>query len=223
MFPACENCNETSRIHENLFAMLCRIRFNPARVDGRDEKANDEWQKIAGGVARVLPDVYRSMRMPLTEKRRRMRELGVQPEPGSTSADVPLISIKHPEFGEAAKTVARKLFLGLYYMRTGRILSGEGRVAFVWRTNSHSLNDFFAEFRPLLSMFPEVQRGKNMLGDQFSYAYSIAEAEPPSAIFGVVFNHAVAMLGVVMGDVSRFEIVNQHPDFETIVAPYHWE
>jgi hypothetical protein len=225
VFPACDKCNRASRIHEMLFAMICRIRFNAAQVGLPEEQASAEWCKIADGVARVLPEVYRSMLMPVTDKRRRMRELGIAPQPGQTSRDVPLMSIAHPEFYEAAKTVARKLFSGLYYFRTGRILTTKGGIMFFWRTNSHSLDEFFddPDVRPMFTMFPAVRRGGNTLVDQFSYAYSVADVEPPSALFGLVFNHAVAMVGVVLGDASHFPALLAHHDMAaSMLRPYDW-
>lgn len=223
VFPACEKCNRISRIHENLFALVCRIRFDSASARVSEGHATREWESIAAGVARTLPDVYKSMLMPVSEKRARMRRLGINRLPGQTTADVPILSISHPEFGEAAKTVARKLFSSLYYMHAGRVLSANGRIALFWRTNATSLQSFFDEthVRPMLSLFPELRRGQSLLHDQFSYAYSVISADPPSAVFGVMFNHAVAMIGMVFGNIDSFpKIKSSEHAVETLLAPY---
>jgi len=223
VFPACESCNRVSRIHENLFALLCRVRFDAVKVGVSEETALDEWKSIADGVAYSLPDVYRSMAMSVTEKRAQLRKLNAAPAPGQTTRDVPLMSIAHPEFGAAAKTIARKLFCSLYYLHTGRTLTADGRIAFFWRTNSQSLQAFFDEnnVRPMLAMFPELRRGPNLLNDQFSYAYSIAHAEVPSAVFGVIFNHAVAMIGIALGEVANFPRILEHKEWaDSLLAPY---
>lgn len=73
VFPACARCNRTSRVHEMLFALICRLRLSPSAAGLHERAALGEWTKNARGVARVLPEVYRSMHMTVTEKRSRMR------------------------------------------------------------------------------------------------------------------------------------------------------
>lgn len=136
-----------------LFALICRVRFAPAKVSVPEETGLAEWVKNAEGVARVLPEVFRSMLLSGAEKKRRMKELGVLPAPGETARDFPMLSIEHPEFAETAKTVARKLFCALYYLRTGNILSSRGVIIWFWTTNAYSLDEFLGTeaLRPLLA------------------------------------------------------------------------
>jgi hypothetical protein len=226
VFPACQRCNSASRIHEMLFAMICRIRFGPAKVGIPEDDGYAEWMKNAQGVARVLPDVYRSMHLSVTEKRSRMRQMGILPDPGRTTRDVPILSIDHPEFAEAAKTITRKLFCALYYFRTSRILGSGGGIVSFWTTNAHSMDEFLnAEtLRPVLAQFPPIRRGGAQLGDQFSCAYTVAEVDPPSALFVVQFNDAVAMIGAAFGDISQCTAFEQVPEIANHqVFPYEWE
>lgn len=225
VFPACGQCNNASRVHEMLFAMICRIRFSPARVGVSEEDAQREWAKNARGVAHVLPETYRSMLMSVTEKRSQARALGIQPGPGETFRDLPILSIDHPEFYEASKTVARKLFCALYYMRTGRPLTSRGGIVFLWTTNAHGMDQLLSSenLSPLLAHFPPIQRGNSMLNDQFACAYTLIDADPPSALFAVQFNDAVAMIGAVFGDISGVGVFDQIPDVENHrVGPYRW-
>ncbi len=225
IFPACERCNNVSRLHEMLFAMICRIRFSPAQIGIPEEDGTAEWTKIASGIARVMPDVYASMHMSVTEKRARMREIDAHPGPGQTSRDVPLLSIDHPEFGEAARTVARKLFCALYYLRTGRILDERGGIISFWTTNAYSIDEFLGNeaLRPLLAQFPAIQQRNRELRDQFACAYTVAETDPPAAVFAVQFNHAVAMIGAAFGDISQCGALRDVAEMdEKLVRPYSW-
>jgi hypothetical protein len=110
-----------------------------------------------------------------------MRQLGIRPEPGKTTRDVPILSIDHPEFAEAAKTTTRKLFCALYYLRTGRILGPRGGIVAFWTTNAHSMEQFLNadSLRPILAQFPPIRRGGDQLGDQFACAYTVAQVDPP--------------------------------------------
>jgi hypothetical protein len=127
-----------------LFAMICRIRFSPTQVGISEEEAQREWEKNARGVAQVLPETYRSMLLSVTEKRSRARRLGLQPGLGETYRDVPIMSIDHPEFYEASKTVARKRFCALYYLRTGRPLTSRGGIVFLWTSNAHGMDQLLS-------------------------------------------------------------------------------
>ena len=209
-----------------LFAMICRIRFAPAQVGIAEDAGHSEWTKNAQGVARVLPDVYRSMLLSVTEKRSHMRRIGIRPEPGQTTRDVPILSIDHPEFAEAARTITRKLFCALYYFRTGKILGPGGGIVSFWTTNAHSMDQLLntETLRPMLAQFPPIRRGNTQLGDQFACAYTVAEADPPSALFAVQFNDAIAMLGAAFGDISQCTAFAQVPDIANYqVFPYRWE
>jgi hypothetical protein len=225
VFPACGPCNSASRVHEMLFAMICRIRFSPTQVGVSEEEAQREWEKNARGVAQVLPETYRSMLLSVTKKRSRARRLGLQPGLGETYRDVPIMSIDHFEFYEASKTVARKLFCALYYLRTGRPLTSRGGIVFLWTSNAHGMDQLLSteNLRPILAHFPPIQRGRGMLNDQFACAYTVIDAYPPSALFAVQLNDAVAMIGAVFGDISGVGVFDQIPDIENHqVFPYRW-
>lgn len=183
-------------------ALICRIRHKEPVGDPR------EWERILEGIRYSMPDVARSLLLSTTAKRAELRKRKVAIPRGMMWRDLPLISIEHPCFHEAARRFATKLFASLYYKHTGRILGHEARIFFLWRTNVDSFDDLFGDplVAKLLAHFPELKRQNLTLNDQFSYRYNVAEAEPPSAVFGAVFNHAVAMLGVVMGDVSHFNL-----------------
>ncbi len=195
-------------------ALICRIRFPEPVGDA------EEWNRILNGIKYSMPEVADSLLMSVAQKRAVLREHGVTSlPPGMTFKDVPIVSIAHPRFAEAADRFALKLFSSLYYMHTGSILGRSGRVFFVWRTNTSSFQHFFDDSNAskLLVHFPELKREGRSLNDQFFYRYNVAEVDPPSAVFGVVFNHAVAMLGIVMGDVSHFDL--PMPE-EALLAPF---
>ncbi|MEN2472529.1 hypothetical protein [Burkholderia sp. GS2Y] len=135
------------------------------------------------------------------------------------------MSIDHPEFYEASKTVARKLFCALYYMWTGRSLTSLGGIVFLWTSNAHGMDQLLIteNLRPLLAHFPPIQRGCSMLSDQFVFAYTLIDADPPSALFVVQFTDSVAMIGAVFGDILGVGVFDQIPDVENHqVFPYRW-
>jgi hypothetical protein len=202
VFPACFRCNNTTRNDEQLMALICRVKIED------DGAGSSEWEKILDGIKWVMPDVHASLRMSIAEKRASLRKLGAKKAAGTTYADVPLISIAHPRFQESAKRFATKLFCSLYYKHTGKILKSTGRIFFDWRTNTQSFADFFrdAGAKRLLVHFPDLRSQGNNVNDQFRYAFSIADVDPPAAVFGVEFNQAVAMIGIVMGDTSHFNL-----------------
>ncbi|WP_155634165.1 hypothetical protein [Burkholderia territorii] len=196
-------------------ALICRIRFPEPVGDP------EEWNRIFDGIRYSMPEVAASMLMSITEKRAEMRRRGVSVPAGLTSRDVPLVSIAHPRFQEAANRFALKLFSSLYYKHTRRILTPAGRIFFVWRTNVDSFDELLGHpsIASLLAHLPDLRRQNQALNDQFSYRYNVAEVDPPSAVFGVVFNHAVAMVGIVMGDIKHFNL--PMPD-EELLRPFVW-
>jgi len=215
VFPACGPCNSATRLDEPLMALICRIRFPDIAGDPA------EWHRLLKGIRYTMPEVAASMAMSTTEKRAALREKGLELPVGQTYKDLPIASIAHPRFHEAAERFAQKLFSSLYYKHTGRILGPHGRIIYVWRTNTFSFEEFFkdAHMRQLLVKFPKLTREGRPLNDQFFYKYNVAEVEPPAAVFGVVFNHAVAMLGVVMGDVSQ--VAEAIPESARL-RPFRW-
>ncbi|HWW99981.1 hypothetical protein [Collimonas sp.] len=202
VFPACTRCNNATASDEALFALLCRL-----NQEHLDAAKSEQTKKLLMAVNERLPAIYRSFFQSPNQIRRWLTETGRQLEPGQSTRDVPVISLKHPEIHERVKRCATKLFLSLHYLHTGRILSNDGGVIFLWFTNATKTDEIPIQIvTPFLTGTPKLKWQNFPLNDQFTYSYGADEIEGLVSIFFATFNSSVGMIGILFNDLSNLKV-----------------
>ncbi|MCA1457697.1 hypothetical protein I6F35_31675 [Bradyrhizobium sp. BRP22] len=118
-FPACEPCNGLTRHDEKIVAMLARLlNFD----DNTTELQNFETRRPMDAVRQAFPGAFRAMRLRPNEVGSFLKRTGRSRDGYETLGDIPVISIGQPDFMQALRSFATKLFCALHYKHTGRIV-----------------------------------------------------------------------------------------------------
>ncbi len=192
--PACQTCNQATRQHEQVAAMLGRI-----YPDGPTEAERGEMRQIMHAVSSNIPGLLEEMWPSRQQKTRFAREqIDFPGVAGVLNCSGPLLNRSIQNFGA-------KLGFALHYSTTGRTVPPPGGVAVRWYSNYDAMTDGIPP--PLFRLLGEPQtlkQGKWAAGDQFNYAFAVAEGEK-TAIYFSTFRLSFAVLSWVSEDLARFE------------------
>lgn len=196
VFPACEECNAATSGIELITAVVFRMASSQQDVE--------ETVKHLREMRRRHPDIMQSLFPTSTAIRRWLRESKLSLPPGTTTKDLPLVSLAHPEIRDAVRLYARKIFLSIFYKHTSVIFPSGGEIHFGWYTNGTPSSKV-----PKLDLLDGLQssgslkRGNIELSDQFRYRYGFT---PEGAgVVHISFNEGVAMYGVLLPEPTSDE------------------
>jgi hypothetical protein len=148
-FPACEKCNQASRVYENVFAVL--VRLGPGFIQSDVQLA--EVKKLLDAASNNFPGLLQ--RMTTNDKRRFYRTEGLTKPTGVAFSQINMCAIDSDLTQNAVTTILRKLVCALHYKHTGSILPADGKMFIRWITNAYThRGDGFQEF---VSMLPGVR------------------------------------------------------------------
>ncbi|MEE8393721.1 MAG: hypothetical protein V3R66_05200 [Rhodospirillales bacterium] len=197
--PACNACNQATRQYEQVAAMLGRI-----YPDGPTHADRDEVGKIMHAVDRNAPGLIEEMMPSIRQEHRFMRSKPSLPKDvaGVFNCGGPLLNRSIQSFGA-------KLGLALYYATTdGLIVPLEGGVAVQWYSNFAAATEGIPDsIFQLLGPPKTLTQGKWGVGEQFSYAFAIAENAKMAAYFAT-FRGSFAVVSWVCQDASGFDVVD---------------
>jgi len=191
-FPACSACNEKTSKAELLVPMIAKSYTHP-----ETDEAIVRFMNLARGVKNNFPDVFASLDIPSAAERKRLvRERGIQPEQGQLASQVAIVSLKHPGVGEAMELFAAKLLMALHYRHTRTVLPSSGAVAYTWYTNANppkrqSVRELFGTLRGQ----PEIRRQRTSLAQQFDYRFAFEKDMCTGAYF-VAFGRTLCFIGL---------------------------
>lgn len=193
-FPACEECNHATRLHEQVAAMLGRV-----YPDGPTKAHEQEIERIMRSVQTNSPGVLEEM-MPSPRQKQHFEQLksaGRIVGAGALNCSGPLVNRSIGIFGA-------KLGLALYYFFTSRIIPVAGGVAVRWYSNFDKMEGKIPEeFLKVLGPRQTLVQGSWDVGDQFNYASAITENKK-MAVFFSTFRKSFAVVSLASDDVSVF-------------------
>ncbi len=169
-------------------------------------------------IAQKEPELYRSFQLPATRVRRWLRENNYKLPQGATTADVPVISIRHPRIIAAMERFSTKIFLSLYYFHTGNVLPSEGGIVFRWYSNATHPDERPPQelLEPMMQGLPKLVRQQTSLHEQFFYSFGVTNDNSNAAAFHVFFNNGIALLGFIFADMARVKT----PENATVLKPF---
>ena len=195
--PACESCNQATRQHEQVVAMLGRL-----YPDGGTEDEREETGRILLAVNNNVPGLLQEM-MPSFEQQLRFQRSGV---------DVPnvggVLNCNGPILNRSVQIFGGKLGLALHYTTTGRIISPSGGAAVRWFSNFQAATDGIPpDLFKLLGSRRSLKQGNWGVEEQFAYAYAVTE-ECNTGMYYCTFRTSFALLSWINEDISDFPSLN---------------
>lgn len=193
--PACHTCNQGTRNHEQVAAMLGRI-----YPDGATHAEREEAGRIMKAVKKNVPSLLEEM---IPSIKQEQKFIAAQPSLPMGAAGV--LNCRGPLLNRSIQCFGAKLGLALYYETTnGHIVPLDGGVAVRWFSNFEAATGEIPEsiFR-LLGSPETLTQGKWGVGDQFSYAFAIADKAEMAAYYAT-FRKSFAVVSWVCRDAARF-------------------
>jgi hypothetical protein len=185
--PACDTCNRATKQHEQVAAWFGRI-FS----DARTVEECDELQQIMRSVKNNNPGLIEEM-MPSPDQEALFAQSSSSLPP--TAAGV--LKCSGPLVNKSMQIFGAKLGFALHYTTTGHIVPVAGGVVVRWYSDYDAFTGKIpADIYDMLGSPQTLQQGKWQAGDQFSYAYAVAESTETAAYFSV-FRQSFAVLSWV--------------------------
>lgn len=193
-FPACDKCQNATRLDELVFALYVRM------SDPDDETFREaDLVRLVSGVANNLPHLLPNLNLTTRDRRNSLRELGLHKPDGAVVADLPFAGIP-PGVHERLERYARKILCALYYREMGRPPGPDYKVWAIWGQNADRARmeawQGFAAITPLITI---AQRRNFDFGDRFGYRCN--KTQPPkSDVFAAIagFGGGLALAGGVV-------------------------
>ena len=212
-FPACSKCNRASALDEQVVAMLALVTANTP-----DSSMDAEIKARLQAIANNLPKLFLEMTPSASQLRQTARKYGLQPTPGQTHFDLPLLSVRGPLVNGSINSFARKLACALFYKHTGSIAPTQTPIAVRWYSNIQIDNDEIPrELASVLVNFPTLKRAGTSLQDQFFYRWGVSDTLS-MAVFLAFFRESFAILMFV--NTSKLE--PGVSDAAHVVYPHEW-
>ncbi len=204
VFPACNRCNSSTKLDEQIVALLSR-----AYPDSVSEVERREFVGQARGLLSSFPELVDELKP--TDDQERAATNGS----GFPSGTIQFLNADGPYVQRAIQRFGLKLASALYYKHCGRVLPVEAGVVVFFFSNFKIVSEGFPD--ELLNMVPassRVERNAQSLDGQFVCRFGYAE-DGSAAVFLAQFRQSFAVGLVVHRDGSVLKI----PDGATMLSP----
>lgn len=193
-FPACMNCNQSSRLVDQALGLIGRMSI--ADVHSEEESLLPHVKGVANNSPHLLPRTSKSA----IEAKKTLRELGIRKPTGMFAQDVPIALLPAEAMSEL-DTFFAKLFCALYYKHIGKVVPNQSNVLINRTTNQilDSDNPFDWQMIPGVTNRSVIKRSGRSLHDQFDYNWFF---DPDEQAFGFNFHIRYSLFGLMVGPVT---------------------
>lgn len=187
--PACHECNQFTKRHEQVAALLARLYPDP-----KTRGAQNEVQKIMKACFRNVPGLMEEL-SPSWRQQYDFQEARIQ-LPGVGGP----LNASGPMLNRSIKIFAVKLCLALHYDRFGQVVPVSGGVSVRWYSNfDHITNKIPDDFLNIFGQRATLQQGSWNVSEQFEYSWATPDPARMVAYFAV-FRYSFAVAGFVVLD-----------------------
>ncbi len=169
-FPACQECNDETRLDEQGLAVLIRVDL----IKPDDADPSEEWLKLLKGVANNQPELLRDWREGRpTERKRLFRNAFGEHGDSMRHNGWTAIDMDGPVTQAMIDRFLLKLAKAIYYRHTNNVFSG---VLYTRFANSLFVGDSTRMIESILSITPNrvfSTRNNVNISDQFFYRYNL--------------------------------------------------
>jgi len=200
VFPACDECNQSTKGEEQVAAMLSRL-----YPDGDTDQQKKEVIRDFQGVSNNYPNVLIEMEATARQRRDWLKKRSIERNPNTPLSDVPVMNVSGPIVNHCVTVFGRKLMLALHYKHTNRIVPSDGGIVLRWYSNEVLFEgEPLTEAATTLVGMPKLERNAMPLDGQFSYKYGHTSDGEISG-FIASFRLSFAIAGFVRLDGRKFE------------------
>jgi len=197
-FPACKDCNASTRHDE----MLVNVFSRALPLEDSEEQAA-EFKRVLTGLKNNFPHILAALQPRANEVRAIIKALGVQRLPGQFLSEMPFLSADHDAVQVSLGRYGLKLGCALFYKHLARLLPKEAGVLVKWQTNVRLSLDGLPEGLVSLTGVPGMlNRGKSILNDQFQYRYGLQD-DGNAAVFFIGFRLSLYYSLTCVNDVRQ--------------------
>lgn len=163
--PACDACNQATKKHEQIVALIARL-SGPSVTREQQREFKDLLRRISKHSPMLHAELTPSWR----------QQYDVQNELGGRSGDGGPINASGPRLRESTDAFSMKLAHALYYTRAGRIIPPAGGVAHRLYTNWDRRKKLIPPtIFEGLSEPQTLRQGEFNVSNQFEYAFGIGD------------------------------------------------
>jgi hypothetical protein len=198
VFQSCLRCQQQSKKHEAVAAMLTRTFPDPAT-----KARKKEVEKYMMGAFRAVPGLAEEM-IPSDRQNKRFSELrGLEPEAaGVFNASGALLN-------ESVQVFGVKLACALHYLSSGHIVLPDNAISIRWYSNVDRVeNNLPDEVIKFLGEPRTLKQGTWSVPDQFYYQASEFDSAGRIVFFSA-FRRSFAVLAMVWGSASNLPAAGQ--------------
>lgn len=189
VFPACSTCNSGYRLEDQISGLIAAL------AGSQSLETHRQWQKLLEGVRNNQPQHLPTVDLSANDKRKILVDLGIDKEPGSAFADVPLVAIPVGVRATIERWL-RKMLLAIYYREQGAIFAPSGLVSSIVIFNAYLLRKKDPIVLPRFCNIRRTSlRGRDM-SDEFSYNW---EFDAQNGVFGAAAFFHRGFVGVMSG------------------------
>ncbi len=189
--PACVPCQEFSKKHELVAAMVARI-----FPDASTRLQKNEILKIMRRADRAVPGLHAEMQ-PSLEQSSRIHEVKDK-EPNAAG----ILNVGGPLINASLDIFGVKMACALHYEITGNIIPIDGAISIRIYSNYDALNgELPHELISVLGPEATLEQGKWSVSNQFSYAHRVTDTGVYGAYYSM-FRRSFAALGLVWKNIN---------------------
>lgn len=198
-FPACDRCQNASRLDELAFGMFVRL----GDADENNYRQSDV-KRLISGVANNLPNILPRIDLSPRAKRNSLRAMGLQKPSHVLAADIPLMAVP-TDIQPHMHRYGCKLACALFYREMGKAAPADYHVWAIWGQEADRAR--MASWDKFVSMTPLVtigQRSNFDFGNRFRYRCN-KTAPPQPDLFAAVaqFGEGIAVAVVIVHETSE--------------------
>ncbi len=193
-FPACHDCNQGSKGHEQVAALFARI-----LPDGVTDAEDRELKKILRAVNKNRPGLLEEM-MPSPRQQQEFQSLR-----GLTGINCGgVLNASGPLLNESLGIFAAKMGLALHYHVTKRIVPDKGGILIrIYSNHDAFVGQIPPDIFNVIGKPDTLKMGKWEVSDQFSFAFGHTP-DAQMAAYYCTFRLSFALIAWVCMDASKF-------------------
>lgn len=193
--PACDACNQATKQHEQVAAMLGRMYYTGGPTSAEARELGRIMRAVGNNNPGLLEEMDASPRQLERFSRAGVNLPGVG---GVFNASGPLVNRSIQAFGA-------KLGYALFYSTIHRIIPSTGGVAVRWYSNYDKMTGRIpSDLLRILGPPNTLRQGRWDASDQFNYLFAMTDGAEMAVYFST-FRQSFAVVSLVSDDVTRFE------------------
>jgi hypothetical protein len=190
-FPACDACQQATRLDEIAFSVMVHVNADDPDVDVKG------FLRVVEGLRNNLPHLHGFHELSTNQKRHAIRNMGIQRPQGMALSEMPLVTIPDG-YHDHMRPYICKISRALFYKHAGRIARPDTVGWAAWSTGKGGA--FQSTSEKWEKITPVAVRGARTnveIGDRFRYRVNYSDTIDAFAVTGQ-FSRGMRFFGLLM-------------------------